>query len=172
MKIVPLTEERLKEAIGLANKVFPPEKEEEPAKEELTASLFPGELQNFFSRTKIQPGLKYWVAVNSKGKVAGVVGLYNYESDAEDTIWLGWFFVAPRTRRKGIGTELLNFAISEAQKRGKKVLKLYSTTDPEEFCAHRLYGKNGFLLVLQEPWNMDPKLKKLFFELNLKARIE
>lgn len=164
--IVALTKEWLEETIALADKIFPPEFEEEPAKDEIPASLFPEQYREYLAKTEIKPGLKYWVAADN-GKVIGLIGLYNYEFDPDDLVWLGWFLVDPSARKKGIGNRLLLFAIEEAKKRGKKFLKLYSTDDSAELDSHRLYEKYGFRNIGQKPWGPDPKQTELFFELDL-----
>ncbi|MCX7858254.1 MAG: GNAT family N-acetyltransferase [Deltaproteobacteria bacterium] len=52
--------------------------------------------------------------------------------------------VEERHRRKGIGTEILKFAISECRKNGCYKLALSSNLRREK--AHRFYEKNGFKL--------------------------
>lgn len=168
-RILPLTKERLEEAVKLADDIFPSEYEEEPAKTEIPASLSPDNYRDFFLKTGILPSLRYWVAIDEDDKVVGIVGLYRYEAD-EEAEWLGWYLVAPSARKQGVGTELLQFAAKEARKQGRKFLRLYSTTDPNSFDAHRLFKGFGFRLIEEEAWEPDPRFTKLIFELNLKAQ--
>lgn len=163
IKIEPLTEIILKEAISLVNEVFP-EQGDEPANLCFQASLNLRGYEEFLSKAGI-PELRYWVA-NQSGKVLGTVGLYCYKVDKKEAFWLGWFCVAPTVRKQGIGTQLLQFAIKEARKRGKRFLRLYTSTDPNELNAHKLYEKLGFKLAGSKPFG-DTGFQKLYYELRL-----
>lgn len=167
MKIEPMTEKVLNEVVSLVATVFPPEYEEEPGTLELPASLNPDAYQDFLKKTQMS-NLKYWVAIDS-GKVVGVVGLYCYEEDKKDAVWLGWYCVDRVARKRSTGTELLLFAIEEARKQGKKFLRLYTTTDPAERDAQRIFRRHGFHLIKEGPWEGDPELTKLYYELKLGA---
>ena len=171
ISIVPLTEERLSEAIALVTEVFPPEYEFEPADEELAASLDPETHQDFLSRTGFRPTLQYWVALEAAA-IIGVVGLNEYKKDPDEIVWLGWFCVNERAKRQGVGTKLLRFVIEEAKMRGKKTFRLYSSTDPDELYSHGFFKKFGFRLIHKEPFPGLEELDKLTFELNLtKAQV-
>jgi len=171
IKIEALTQRTLKEAVDLVNIVFP-DQGEEPANIGFPASLNPEKYKDFLSKTqillsKIQiPELRYWVAIDDSGRVVGTIGLYCYEKDKEEAYWLGWFCVDPATRKQGVGTRLLRFCIEKTKKQGKKFLRLWTTTDPNELDAHRLYEKYGFKLVREEQFG-DTALKKLYYELKL-----
>lgn len=164
VRIKPLTQARLKEAVNLVNEIFP-EEEEEPPSEELPASLNQAEYKNFLSKTK-KSNIKYWVAIDDLGRVAGTMGLYCYEKDKDEAFWLGWFCVRPGSRKSGIGDKLLRFAIGKAKKAGKKFLRLDTSTDPSELMARRLYEKYGFKLTAREPY-FDKDIEKLYYELKL-----
>lgn len=168
MEIRDLTADLLEETIKLADEIFPPEYEEEPAKDEIPASLFPDRYREYFAKTGIKPGLKYWVAVES-GKVIGLIGLYEHESDLDDLIWLGWFLTDPVSRKKNVGTKLLRFAIQQSWNASKKRLRVYTTDDPDELYSHHFYKKHGFRLVAQKPWKHNPELNltEFHFELDL-----
>ena len=165
-----MTQETLDQAVALVTKIFPPEYEEEPGTEELPASLDPDARRAFLAKSGIT-FLQYWVAMRGK-KVAGIVGLYCYKQDEVEADWLGWFCVKKSARRKGLGSELLLLAISEAKKRGKNFLRLYTTDDPEEIDAHRMFERYGFKVVGSKPWKAAPELglTEIFYELNLKAQ--
>lgn len=49
-----------------------------------------------------------------------------------------------------MGKLLLDIAINEAKKRGKRFLKLYTSTNPLEAKAQEIYEKNGFYITDQE----------------------
>ncbi|MBI2626134.1 MAG: GNAT family N-acetyltransferase [Candidatus Nealsonbacteria bacterium] len=163
-KIRPLSKKRLNEAVNLLNEVFPSE-EEEPPSEELPASLNEQEYKSYLSRTT-KSDVKYWLAVDDSGRVAGTVGLYCYEKDKNEAFWLGWFCVRPDCRRKGIGEKLLRFAINKAKRQGKTFLRLDTSTDPDELTARRLYEKYGFKLIGRGP-HPDASIEKLYYELKL-----
>lgn len=164
MRIEALTEKTLKGALNVVNAVFPVQIEE-PAESAFRASLNPEKYKIFLAKAQIAE-LRYWVAQNDLGRVVGTAGLYCYEKDRDKAFWLGWFCIAPSARNQGIGTELLQFSIEKAKEQGKKFLRLWTTTDPNELDAHRLYEKHEFRLKKEEPF-ADTGLKKLYYELKL-----
>ena len=145
IRIESLKKETLEKAIDLVNKVFL-EQGNETAEICFRASLNPEKYKNFLLRNQITE-LKYWIAIDLSGKVFGTTGLYCYQTDEREAHWLGWFCVDPALRKKGIGTRLLGFSISMARKRYKRLLRLYTSTDPNELDAHRLYERHGFKLM-------------------------
>ena len=94
--------------------------------------------------------LHYWVAINDQGKVCGIIGLYTTPDTEHEAIWLSWFCVDPTQRGQGIGGKLIEFAIAEARTKGKKMLCLYTSDDPNEAAAQMLYEKYGFKIVKEE----------------------
>jgi GNAT superfamily N-acetyltransferase len=102
------------------------------------------------------------LAVNHQGEIVGVTGLY-YDLRDKNIAWLGWFGVHPQHRRHGLGSMLLEFAISEAEKRGFSVLKLYSSFDKNETAAHLLYKKYGFIQIVS-----DKNADKIIFQKELR----
>lgn len=163
-RIEPLTEEKLREAVNLVNQVFPNETEEPPG-EEIPASLEPEKYQDFLSKYQMSD-IRYWLAIDGSNKVVGTVCLHCYEADKEEAFWLGWFCVRPKVRKNGIGTTLLRFAINRARAEGKKFLRLYTSTEPNELDSHRLYEKHRFKLIKEELYP-GGKFKKLYYELRL-----
>ena len=164
IRIEPLIQTRLEEAINLVNLVFPEEIEEPPG-EEIPASLEPEKYQDFLLKYQMSD-IRYWLAIDGSDKVAGTVCLYCYEADKAEAFWLGWFCVHPEVRNNGIGTALLRFAINKARTGSKKFLRLYTSTEPNELDAHRLYEKHGFKLTGREPY-LDSDAEKLYYELKL-----
>jgi len=143
--IEPLSSGTLEEAKKLVNKVFPLQTEEENSDKWLTFSLEQREKNQDAGREySNKPG--YWVFLKGK-KVVGIIGLYEYGRNAKNVSWLGWFCVDPAFRKRGIGSELLEYAIAAAKKSGKKRLRLYTTNDPNEADAQKLYEKYGFLVT-------------------------
>jgi GNAT superfamily N-acetyltransferase len=84
------------------------------------------------------------VYVDDGGKVIGTTGLYRYRSDAHEAVWLAWFCVDPKHRRRGIGQAMLDHTVSLARRKGFCRIRLYTSTAPEEAAAQRLYERNGF----------------------------
>lgn len=162
VKIEPLSKMKLKETVGLVNEIFLNETEE-PSDEEIPASLEPEKYQDFLSKYQMS-NIRYWLVINDFGKVIGVVGLYCYEFDKNEAFWLGWFCVHPEARRSGIGNTLLRFAINVARAEGKKFLRLYTSTNPNELDSHRLYEKHRLKLTKEEPYP-NGEFKKLYYEL-------
>lgn len=164
IKIELLSNETLEEAISLVGTVFPIQAEE-PASVAFPASLNPQKFKEILRQYQV-PELKYWVVIDSSGKVVGTIGLYCYENDKHEAFWLGWFCVHPDVRKKGVGTRLLRFSIENARNQGKKFLRLWTSTSPNEQDAHRLYERHEFKLVGEEPLG-DTGFNKLYYELKL-----
>ncbi len=163
IKIEPLSKRTLEPAIKLLNSIFHYEKEIPQVS--LHASLNPEPYRKYLNEWKI-PELRYWVALSKSGKVIGTVGLYSYKKGRKEASWVGWFSVSPKYRKHGIGTKLLDFAIYNAKLTGKKYLRLYTTTNPNELAAHKLYEKTGFVKTGEEP--QKGKDKKIFYRLDLR----
>jgi GNAT superfamily N-acetyltransferase len=149
--ITPLSKETLEEAKKLVNRVFPLQEKEESSDYWLAYSLKQSEKE-----AKRGPGEYpdarlpgYWVYMRD-GKVIGIIGLYEYGRNAKNVSWVGWFCVDPDFRRQCIGSELLEYAIAQAKKAGKKYLRLYTTDDPNEADAQRLYEKKGFIITKRD----------------------
>jgi GNAT superfamily N-acetyltransferase len=131
-----------------------------------SASLFPVKYEKFLVAVEIST-LNYWLAIDDNtGRVIGTIGLYEYQYDKQEAFWLGWFCVDPELRQMGIGTELLEFAIDGARQAGKKFLRLYSSTDPNESNAHRLYKEYGFVLTKEKDLP-NKEFGRLYYELCL-----
>jgi ribosomal protein S18 acetylase RimI-like enzyme len=65
-------------------------------------------------------------------------------------MWVSWFCVDPKARGKGIGQKLIEHTICLAAQAGVQRLRLYTSTDPNEEAAQRLYEKNGFKEIRRE----------------------
>ncbi|WP_026732617.1 GNAT family N-acetyltransferase [Fischerella sp. PCC 9605] len=166
MLIKPLSPQTLDEAINLVDIVFPYQSILEKAS--LRASLFQDNWLykiGFFWAGVSQ--LKYWVAIDeNSNKVIGITGLYCYKRDEAEANWLGWLCVDPLFRGQGIGKKLLEFAINKTKATGKKFLRLYTSTDPNEATAQTLYEKYGFHIIREESMWGD-KHKKIYRQLQL-----
>ena len=132
VKIIPLTQEQLTNAISLLEKIFPYKSDQQIIRFSLIDSL--GEK----AYNQI-----YWIAVEKSNRVIGITGLYDYAKDKKVS-WLGWFGVHPKYRQRGIGSSLLQYSIDQAVQKGSTRLRLYTSSDPNEQAAHQLYKKFGF----------------------------
>ena len=59
-------------------------------------------------------------------------------------MYLEDIYIMPEYRGQGIGKQLIEFSIEAARGYGKKYLRLYTSTDPNEAAAQFLYEKYGF----------------------------
>lgn len=87
------------------------------------------------------------VYVDETDLVFGTTGLYRYKKDFDEAVWLAWFCVDPKARGRGIGQALLEHSIARARDAGFSLMRLYTSTDPNEVSAQRLYERNGFMEV-------------------------
>ncbi len=150
MQIMPLTEDLIPSAQALVNAVFP----QQCLSERLSFWTYPRResavVRLLYRLLGVKKLIGYWVATDAGGQVVAITGLYEYVADAADAVWLGWFCVAPEARHSGMGSRLLDFAIEKARETGKRCLRLYTSTDPNEAAAQMLYEKKGFLVTREE----------------------
>lgn len=79
--------------------------------------------------------------VNNTGDVLGISGLYEYQDDDPDTVWLGWSVVEKNVQHHGIFSKIAKQLRENARNEGKKWIKLYTSTDEHEVAAQAAYGK-------------------------------
>ena len=131
------------------------------------ASLDREEFDKFNKREKnIYSSLEYFVAVDETEKVLGTTGLYSRRNDEKVAYWLGWYCVDPKFRGKGIGSKLLDYTIKKAKERGKKYLRLYTSTSAGEEVAQQVYDRRGFRTIRREKIKNE-KYEIIFKELTL-----
>jgi GNAT superfamily N-acetyltransferase len=97
----------------------------------------------------IKDKVAFDVCVDEAGRVLGTTGLYRYKKDAGEAVWVGWFCVDPKMRGRGIGQALIEHTVERAREAGFDRVRLYTSTDPNEEAAQRLYERNGFKEVLR-----------------------
>ena len=131
-KIVPLSKETLSDSILLIETIFPYKPDQRNAAYSFRKSL-----------SGDRSFAEYWVCNNPDGKVIGIIGLYT-DRRYKSVMWIGWFGVDPKYRRKGIGSRLLKYAEKEAKKRKAGTLKVYSSFHKNELASHSLYINHGF----------------------------
>ena len=147
MPIIPCSDEFMGQAESLVRSVFP-----SMSPIERFSFIAIRRPDTFTSRLLIFPaGVKdlmaFDVYVDEADLVLGTTGLYRYEKDFDEAVWLAWFCVDPRARGRGIGQALLDHSVARARDAGFSLMRLYTSTDPNEASAQRLYERNGFMEV-------------------------
>jgi len=83
------------------------------------------------------------VALAEDGTVIGVSGWRESELASEGVYWLGWTYVHPERRRRGVGTALLDRVLTELRALGAR--KLYLDTGAAGYQdALAFYASHGF----------------------------
>lgn len=151
--IEKLSHQTLKRASEVADQVFLKDSASPDWRyiphEGFAVSLEPEKLADYNRKKNgVLSGLDFWVAIDeTSGDVVGTTGIYGLSFDPPDLCWLAWFCVDKKQRGRGIGSQLLNFTIEEARRRGKKILRLYTSTDPNEGSAQKIYEGKCFRIV-------------------------
>ena len=143
VRIVLMTDERIPETKALVDRVFP---SQDPAERLFfwayaRRGTWLGKAVFWISR--IAEVDRIWVSVDEADAVIGTTGLYRYRRDAHEAVWLSWFCVAPEARGRGVGSRLLDFSVEQARETGARYLRLYTSDDPNEADAQRLYESRG-----------------------------
>jgi GNAT superfamily N-acetyltransferase len=81
---------------------------------------------------------RWWLAEDDDG----IIGSVCVEPAPDGTIELKKLFIAPITRRRGLGAHLVTLAESEARFRGAETMQLWTDTRFED--SHRLYERMGY----------------------------
>ena len=99
--------------------------------------------------------LNYWVLLDETNKVIGVTGLYAFK-ETLDEVWLAWYCLDPEVRGQGLGRKLLLWTMDKARLEGYSIFKLYTSTDPNEAAAQKLYESLGLKVVKEEKDSESP----------------
>jgi hypothetical protein len=65
------------------------------------------------------------------GLLLGTTGLYRYNRDVNEAVWVAWFSVDPKARGRGIGQALIDHTVSRARNTGFNRIRLYTSTGPK-----------------------------------------
>lgn len=76
-------------------------------------------------------------------EILGTLSLVFYKIPTGNKVWIEDVVVDKATRGKGIGKELIEFAIEYAKNKNVKNINL--TSSPERVAANKLYQKLGFM---------------------------
>lgn len=168
MKIVPLSEENLEETIRMAHKVFPLDAaSDNPPERGFRKSLSnEANIKSWKGPEHVLSGLNYWVLLDDEtDKVIGVTGLYSFKENPGE-VWLAWYCIDPEVRGKGLGRKLLEWTMAKAKEEGYSVFRLYTSTDPNEAAAQKLYDSVG-LKITEEKDDPDSPCKIMYRQRNL-----
>lgn len=154
--IEPLSHSTIKESVRLVKRILPNQGLEN-ANIAFRASLAFEEsgIGTFFYKSLLNSygvnELHYWVVIYEESQlVVGTTGLYCYRKDAHEADWGGWMCVDPAYRRYGIFFRIGDFTLAKTRARGKKYLRLYTSTDPNEATANLWYDRKGFRIFKRE----------------------
>ncbi len=152
MNIVPLSKENIEETIKLAHKIFPLDAaSDNPLERGFRKSLSnEANLKSWKGPEHVLARLNYWVLLDEKtDKVIGVTGLYGFKEFPKE-VWLAWFCLDPEARGQGLGRKLLEWTMNKAKEEGYSIFKLYTSSDPNEAAAQKLYESVGLKIVKTE----------------------
>lgn len=151
LSYLPLSAENIEEAINLVCSIFPDDcKSQDSPAEAYKASLDKKNHEDFIQRHHLDI-IEYFVVKNNPSeKIIGVTGWYTQNVDTKDVIWLGWYCLHPAERGNGFGKEILLWTLDQVRRKGYKIMKLYTSTDPNEATAQVLYEKLGFKIIGEE----------------------
>lgn len=97
----------------------------------------------FFQRIGFKPLINGLVAYHTQEKQT--IGFLQLNKHSKWLYSIKFAFTNPNFRRKGIGSNLFNFAFSQARNKGAR--KIFLNVDPYEASSIGLYRKLGFELI-------------------------
>lgn len=148
--IIPVDKSNTEETIKLLNRIFPRDINRYNNPEiGIKCSQDPEKYKEYYEHFKLE-----WTnpfVLKEDGKIIGTTGIYHLNTDPDDTVWLGWFCIAPEHRGRGLGRKLLEWTMDLARSRSFRKLKLYTSDDPDLANSEILYDKLGFKEIGREP---------------------
>lgn len=124
------------------------------------------DLKAHFS-SKYFPG-SYFVGAAIKGKLVGLMGLYNDpDVDVKNICWAVWLYVDPKYRNQGVGKALHQAIIKEATRRKARKLYLDVGNETDHIAAVNMYKKAGYVLEGKMTDYFEEGEEKLIFSLRL-----
>ena len=145
MKLIKATHSDIPELIELLRSLFEQEAEFEPNSEIQSKAL---------SKIILDPKIGIILIAKEDDKILGMVNLLFTESTAlgSKVALLEDMVVLSSSRGRGIGSQLIDYAISEAKKAGCKRITLL--TDIENTKAQSFYQKKGFVKSKMTPYRL------------------
>ncbi len=145
MKLIKATHLDIPELVELLNSLFEQEAEFEPNSETQSKAL---------SKIILDSKIGIILIAKDDDKILGMVNLLFTESTAlgSKVALLEDMVVLSSSRGRGIGSQLIDYAISEAKKAGCKRITLL--TDIENTKAQSFYQKKGFVKSKMTPYRL------------------
>jgi len=145
MKLIKATHSDISELVELLSSLFEQEAEFEPNSEIQSKAL---------SKIILDPKIGIILIAKDDDKILGMVNLLFTESTAlgSKVALLEDMVVLSSSRGEGIGSQLIDYAISEAKKAGCKRITLL--TDIENTKAQSFYQKKGFVKSKMTPYRL------------------
>ena len=145
MKLIKATHSDIPELVELLKSLFEQEAEFEPNSETQSKAL---------SKIILDPKIGIILIAKDDDKILGMVNLLFTESTAlgSKVALLEDMVVLSSSRDRGIGSQLIDYAISEAKKAGCKRITLL--TDIENTKAQSFYQKKGFVKSKMTPYRL------------------
>ena len=145
MKLIKATHLDIPGLVELLNSLFEQEAEFEPNSETQSKAL---------SKIILDPKIGIILIAKDDDKILGMVNLLFTESTAlgSKVALLEDMIVLSSSRGRGIGSQLIDYGISEAKKAGCKRITLL--TDIENTKAQSFYQKKGFVKSKMTPYRL------------------
>ena len=145
MKLIKATHLDIPELVELLSSLFEQEAEFEPNSEIQSKAL---------SKIILDPKIGIILIAKDDDKILGMVNLLFTESTAlgSKVALLEDMVILSSSRGRGIGSQLIDYAISEAKKVGCKRITLL--TDIENTKAQSFYQKKGFVKSKMTPYRL------------------
>ena len=145
MKLIKATHSDIPALVELLNSLFEQEAEFEPNSETQSKAL---------SKIILDSKIGIILIAKDDDKILGMVNLLFTESTAlgSKVALLEDMVVLSSSRGRGIGSQLIDYAISEAKKAGCKRITLL--TDIENTKAQSFYQKKGFVKSKMTPYRL------------------
>jgi GNAT superfamily N-acetyltransferase len=145
MKLIKATHSDIPELVELLNSLFEQEAEFEPNSEIQSKAL---------SKIILDPKIGIILIAKEDDKILGMVNLLFTESTAlgSKVALLEDMVVLSSSRGRGLGSQLIDYAISEAKKANCKRITLL--TDIKNTKAQSFYQKKGFVKSKMTPYRL------------------
>ena len=145
MKLIKATHSDIPELVELLKSLFEQEAEFEPNSETQSKAL---------SKIILDPKIGIILIAKEDDKILAMVNLLFTESTAlgSKVALLEDMIVLSSSRGRGIGSQLIDYGISEAKKAGCKRITLL--TDIENTKAQSFYQKKGFVKSKMTPYRL------------------
>ena len=98
--------------------------------------------RQYFKSILASESIHFFIAELDKKQIAGMLTIATYKTPSGIKVWIEDVVVDQSLRGKGIGKELMLFAIDYSRSLGAKDIRL--TSRPSRIAANELYLKLGF----------------------------